>query len=304
MLYLQRYLTNFQKLFFAERRGRWLLSLKISSAQTFWFSNSNVTTFPTSRKCKNFNFSLYTVPAEMLYLQKYLTNFQKLFFSLKEEEGGYSALGISSSQTFWFSNGNVTTFPTSRKCKNFNFSLYTVPAEMLYLQRYLTNFQKHFFGWKKRKVAILRWKFQVHRHFGFPIATLQLFQHPENVKISIFPLHCPGRNAISPEVFNEFSKTFFSLKEEEGGYCRWKFQVHRHFRFPMATLQLFRHPENVKISIFSFYTVPAEMPYVQRYLTNFQKLFLAERRGRWLLRWEFQVHRKWQRYNFSNIPKM
>ena len=122
MLYLQKYLTNFQKLFFAERWGRWLLWLKISIAQIFWFCNSNVTTFPTSRKCKNFNFSLYTVPAEMLYLQKYLTNFQKLFFWLKDEEGGYCG-----------------------------------------------------------------WKFQLHRYFGFAIATLQLFQHPENVKISIFP---------------------------------------------------------------------------------------------------------------------
>ena len=147
MLYLQKYLTNFQKLFLAERWGRWLLWLKISSAQIFWFCNSNVTTFPTSRKCKNFNFSLYTVPAEMLYLQKYLTNFQKLFFGWNDEEGGYCG-----------------------------------------------------------------WKFQLHRCFGFAMATLQLFQHPENVKISIFPLHCPSRNAISSKVFNEFSKTFFDWK--------------------------------------------------------------------------------------------
>ena len=143
MLYLQKYLTNFQKLFLAERWGRWLLWLKISSAQIFWFCNSNVTTFPTSRKCKNFNFSLYTVPAEMLYLQKYLTNFQKLF--LTERWGRWLLwLKISIAQIFWFCNSNVTTFPTSRKCKNFNFSLYTVPAEMLYLQKYLTNFQKLF----------------------------------------------------------------------------------------------------------------------------------------------------------------
>ena len=58
----------------------------------------------------------------------------------------------------------------------------------------------------------------MHRHFGFPIATLQLFQHPENVKFQFLALHSPGRNAISPEVFNEFSKTFFGLKEEEAGY--------------------------------------------------------------------------------------
>ena len=153
MLYLQWYLLNFQKLFFAERRGRWLLWLRISWAQTFSFCYSNVTAFPTSWKCKNFNFS---------------------------------------------------------------FTLYR-------------------------------------------------------------------QNAISPEVFNEFSKTFFWLKEQEGRYCLWKFQVHKYFRFPIATLHLFRNPKNVKISIFSPYTVPAEILYFQKYLTNFQKLFLAQRRGRWLL---------------------
>ena len=161
-------------------------------------------------------------------------------------------LKISSAQTFSFSNSNVTTFPTSQKCKNFNFSLYTVLAEMPYLQKYLTNFQKLFFSLKEEEAGYCGWKFQVHRHFGFPIATLQLFQHPENVKFQFLALHSPGRNAISPEVFNEFSKTFFSLKEEEAGYCGWKFQVHRHFHFPIATLQLFQHPENVKISIFPF----------------------------------------------------
>ena len=169
------------------------------------------------------------------------------------------SLEISSAQTFSFSKGNVTTFPTSQKCKNFNFSLFTVLAEMLYLQKYLTNFQKLFF----RNVTT------------FPIATIQLFQHPENVKFQFLALHSPGRNAISPEVFNAFSKSFFSLKEEEAGYYGWKFQVHRHFHFPIATLQLFRHPRKCKNFNFPLYTVPAEMPYLQKYLTNFQKHFFG-----------------------------
>ena len=127
--------------------------LKISSAQTFSFSNSNVTTFPTSQKCKNFNFSLYTVLAEMLYLQKYLTNFQKLFFRWKKRKLTIVVGNFQVHRHFHFAIGNVKTFPTSQKCKNFNFSLYTVLAEMLYLQKYLTNFKKLFFGWKKRKLA-------------------------------------------------------------------------------------------------------------------------------------------------------
>ena len=68
-------------------------------------------------------------------------------------------------------------------------------------------------------------------------------------KFQFLALYCPGRNAISPVVFNEFSKTFLS---KNGGYCGSKFQVHRYFSFAIATLRLFQHPENVKISIFPF----------------------------------------------------
>ena len=120
MLYLQKYLGIFKNVFLAERWGRLLLRLKVSSAQSFCFCNSHMTTFPTSRKWKISIFP-YTVLAEMLYLQKYLTNFQN-FFWLKDEEGGYCG-----------------------------------------------------------------WKCQVHSHFAFAIATFQLFQYPEYVKISIFP---------------------------------------------------------------------------------------------------------------------
>ena len=150
MLYLQKYLTNFQKLFFRWKKMKVAIGVVNFKAQTISFSYGNVTTFPTSRNCKNFNFPIYTVLAEMLYLQKYLTNFQKLFFRWKKRR-----VAIVVAQTFSFSNSNVTTFPTSQKCKNFNFSLYTVLAEMLYLQKYLTNFQKLFFRWKKTKLAIV-----------------------------------------------------------------------------------------------------------------------------------------------------
>ena len=120
-------------------------------AQIFWFCNSNFTTFPTSRKCKNFNFSFYTVRAEMLYLQKYLTHFEKLF--LAERWGRWLFwLKISCAQIFWFCNSNVTTFPKSPK-----------------------------------------------------------------VKFQFFPLHCPGRNTTSSKVFNEFSKTLFGWKTRKVG---------------------------------------------------------------------------------------
>ena len=90
MLYLQKYLTNYQKIFVAERWGRLLLWMRISSSQIFCFCNSNVTTFqhPENVKISIFPFTL-------------------------------------SQQKFYiFKSIHVTTFPKSRKCKNFNFSIF------------------------------------------------------------------------------------------------------------------------------------------------------------------------------------
>ena len=283
-----------------------------------WFCNSKVTTFPTSTKCKNFNFSLYNVPAEMPYLQKYFNEFSKTFYLAERRVRWLLWLKISSAQTFSFFSSNVTTFPTSRKCKNYNFSLYNVPAEMLYLQKYLYEFSKPFFCLKDNEGGYCGWKFQVQRHFALGIATFPFFQHPENVKIPIFPFRLSHQKCwYLQKYFNELSKTFhspetwgrwllwlkiscvqtfyffsnnvatfptsrkcknlnfslhtvpeemlylqkylknfqkksFCLKDDEGGYCGWKFQEHRHFAFAIATLPLFQHPENVIISIFPF----------------------------------------------------
>ena len=191
MLYLQMYFTNFHKLFSRERRRRCLLVWKfqvqkyfgspIATIQVFQNpENVKISIFPftqSQQKCyiskrnlrifinffsrekakvsivvENFKCTVCTVPAEMLYPHKYLTNFQKLFLAERRRRC-LLWLKISSAQIFWFCNSNVTTFPKSRKCKNFNFSFYTVPAEMLYLQKYLTKFQKLFFGSKKRNLA-------------------------------------------------------------------------------------------------------------------------------------------------------
>ena len=126
------------------------------------------------------------------------------------------------------------------------------PSRNAISSKVFNEFSKTFFRLKDEEGGYCGWKFQLHTNFGFAIESLPLTQHPQNVKISIFPLHCPRRNAISSKLFNEFSKTFFWLKDDEGGYCGWKFQLHRYFGFAMATLQLFQHPENVKNSIFPF----------------------------------------------------
>ena len=146
----------------------------------------------------------------------------------------------------------IATLQLFQHPENVKISIFPLhcPGRNAISSKVFNEFSKTSFLLKDEERGYCGWKFEVHRHFSFAIATLQLFQHPENVKISIFSLHCPGKNAISSKVFNEFSKTSFLLKDEERGYCARKFEMHRHFSFAIATLQLFQHPEHVKISTF------------------------------------------------------
>ena len=134
MLYLQKYSNEFQKLFFGwKMRNVAIVVENLNVHRWFWFCNSNVTTFPISRKCKNFNFSLYTVPAEMLYLQKYLTNLSKTFL-LAERRGRWLLLmKISFAQRFWFYNSNATNFPTIQKMWKFQFFPLNCPGSKCYI---------------------------------------------------------------------------------------------------------------------------------------------------------------------------
>ena len=126
-------------------------------------------------------------------------------------EGGYCALEFQVHRSFWFCNSNVTTLPTSRKCKNFNFSLYALPAEILYLQKYSTNFTKVFLA--ERWGRWLLWlKMSSAQSFCFCNSNVTTFPTSIKWKISIFNWHCPSRNSISSKVFDEFSKNFFLAK--------------------------------------------------------------------------------------------
>ena len=50
--------------------------------------------------------------------------------------------------------------------------------------------------------------------------TLQIFQHPENVKISIIPFTLSQQKCyIFRKYLTNSQKLFFSLKEDEGGNC-------------------------------------------------------------------------------------
>ena len=155
MLYLQKYLKHFENIFLAERWGRWLFWLIISSAQRFWVCKATLQLFQNLENVKISIFS-FTLSQQKCYIFKSISQIFKSIPLAERWERWLLWLKISCAQIFWFCNRNVLkTFPKCRKCKNFNFLLYPFPTEMLYLQKYLTNFQKLFFGWKMRKLAIV-----------------------------------------------------------------------------------------------------------------------------------------------------
>ena len=200
--------------------------LKISCAQRFWFCNSNVTTFQTRENVKISIFPFTTVPAEMLYLQKYLTNLQKLFFGWKMRK---VAIGVENflCTEIWFCNSNVTTFQNPENVKISIFP-FTLSREKCYIFKSILRIFKNFLFAERWGRWLLWLKISCAQRFWFCNSNVTTFQTRENVKFQFLPLHCPGRNAISSKVFNEFTKTFFWLKEEEGGYWGWKFLVHRY----------------------------------------------------------------------------
>ena len=225
----------------------------------------------------------------MPYPQGYLTNFQKLSFSLKEEEAGYCGWKFQVHRHFGFPIATLQLFQYPENVK-FQFLALHSPGRNAISPEVFNEFSKTFFRWKKSKVAIVVGSFKCTlkeeeagylwlkiwstQTFLFCIATLQFFQHPENVKISFLPLPSAGRNAISPEVFNQFLKTF--SPERRG---RWllllKISSAQTFWFSNNNVKTFPTSRKCKNFNFSLYTVPAELLYLQKYLTNFQKLFFG-----------------------------
>ena len=116
--------------------------------------------------------------------------------------------------------------------------MYTLPAKILYLQRYSTHFRNLRLSSKILRVAIWVESF---RCAG--ILLLQSkgenFAHWQHLKFCDFqPVHSASKNPISPIVFNRFLKSFRHPEDVEGGHLGGKFQVRRYFTFAIARWKL------------------------------------------------------------------
>ena len=151
-----------------------------------------------------------------------------------------------------------------------NSKLHTVPEKMLYHQRYSTDFQKLFFCWKMWKIGICAENFMERSYFSFAMARWKRFFKRKNVEISpLSSFTLCQKNAISPKVFNRFSKTFLLLKDVENRYLGRKFMRRSYFSFAKG-----EKLEKAKFPTSKLYTVSEKMLYHQRYSTDSSKTFL------------------------------
>ena len=270
----------------------WAFGLKVSSAQVFYFCNGKVKTWRIDNIWNFATFNLYTVQAEILYLQRDSTDCRNLSFSskrltvaiwvesfrcagilllqwqgenfahrqplkfchfqpvhcasrnpispkifnrlskslpqLEDVDGGPFGWKVSGAQVFYFLQWQGETLRIDNIWNFATFNLYTVPAKILYLQRYSTDFWNLWLSSKMLRVGIWVVSFR-----GVGIFLLQWqgenLGHRQHFKFCHFqPVHGAGRNPISPKGFNRLSKSFLQLEEVDGGHLGGKFQVRRY----------------------------------------------------------------------------
>ena len=87
-------------------------------------------------------------------------------------------------------------------------------------------------------------------------------------------VHCVRKNAISPKIFNRFSKPFLPLKDVENRYFGRKFHGRSYFRFAMVRRKLIQKG-NAKFPNSKLCTVSVKILYHHRYSNDFQNLFFC-----------------------------
>ena len=147
---IQPILENFG----SARRCWWCaIGSEVSGAQLFYICNGKVKTLHIVYIWYFATFNMYSVPAKILYLQRYWTDFRKLRLSSKMlkvdicvESFRYTGILFCNGELGNLRIENIWNFAT--------FNLYTLPAKILYLQRYSTDFRKLRLSSKMLRVGI------------------------------------------------------------------------------------------------------------------------------------------------------
>ena len=184
-------------------------------------------------------FNLFTVTAKILYLQRYSNDFRKLCFSSKKLKVGMWESKVSGAQVFYFCNGEAKTLRIDNIWNFATFNLYSVPAKILYLQRYSTYFRNLCLSTTMLRVGI--WV------ESFSCAGILLLQwQGENIAhrqhLKVLPLStctvCQQKSYILHRCSTDFRIRSPQLEDVEGGHLGGKCQLRRYSSFAMARWKL------------------------------------------------------------------
>ena len=285
ILYLQRYSTDLEIFASARRCWGWAFAWNVSDVQVFYFCNGKVKIFPIDYIWNFRTFNLYTVPPKILYLQRCSTDFRNLCLSSKMLRVGIWA------ESLWCAGmlllqWKAKTLPVDYISNFATSNLYTVPAKILHLQRYSTDFRNLCLSSKRLRVGscaeslwcagilLLQWK-------------AENFAHRQHLKFCHFqPVVCVSKNPISPKVITRFSKSLPQLDDVEGGHLGGKFQERRYFTLAMARWK-FCASTTFEILPLSTCTLCQQKSYISKGIQPILEILFSARRS-----WGWALGRK------------
>ena len=197
-------------------------------AGKFYFCNGKVKTLRIDNLWNFATFNLYTVRAEILYLQRYSTDCRNLCHSLEDVDGGHLGGKFQVRRYFTFAMARWN-FAHRQHLKFCHFQPVHCASQNPISPKVFDRFLKIFeLSSKMLRVGIWVVSFR-----GVGIFLLQWqgenLGHRQHFKFCHFqPVHGAGRNPISPKGFNRLSKSFLQLEEVDGGHLGGKFQVRRY----------------------------------------------------------------------------
>ena len=259
----------------ARRCWQWPFGWNVSGAQVFYFCNGKVKTFRIDNILNFATFNLYTVPAKILYLQRYSTNFRNLSLSSKMLRvgiwvGSFSFAGIlllkwlvkvSASITF-----EILLLSTGTLCHNKSYISEDI-------QPIFENFAsaRRFWGWA------FGWEVSAAQVFYFCNGKVKLCASTtsEILLLSTCTL-CQQKSYISKDIQPIF-EIFASARRCWGWALGWKVSGAQVFCFCNSKVKTWRIDNIWNFATFKLYTVPAKILYLQRYSTDFWNLSLSSK---------------------------
>ena len=144
-----------------------------------------------------------------------------------------------------------------------------MPAKILYLQSYSTDFRESLLQLEDVEGGHLGGKFQVRSYFTFAMARWKLCASTTFEILHFQTVQSASKNPISLKLFNRFSKSLPSTRRCWGWAFGWKVSDAQVFYFCNGKVKTLRIDNIWNFATFNLYTVPAKILYLQKYSTDF-----------------------------------